>query len=359
MRVLEIEGSFDTSDIVEGFDKVERSAGGMASAVERASSKAATSASKLDRVGESADNLDSKSAQATGSLGALSSGFELVGAEKYATGLQSAALATDFLAGVGEGLNLITNLSIVAKARDALATARQAVANRLAAAATRAQAVAQRLLNVAMRANPIGLIITAVVLLVGFLVVLYRRNQRVRDIINAVGRAGRTALGWVIDKARDLVGWARDKLPGAFSVAKTLVVGYIKLITLPLRTVVTVATSIVKWVKEKIPGAFDTAKTKASNIASALTSPFRSLLDLVQDIVSWVGKIKIPDLPNIPGLGRVAPGASTSGGGVTGAGTTPRGTTINVTINGVVDERTARQLDRTLADIARRNGVTA
>lgn len=361
MRVLEIEATFDASKVADGFSDVERSAGSMGSAVERASGKAAASASKLDRVGESADNLDSKSAQATGSLGALSSGFELVGAEKYATGLQSAALATDFLAGVGEGLNLITNLSVVAKARDALATARQAVMNRAAAAATRAQAVAQRVLNIAMRANPIGLIITAVLILVGVLVALYKRNARVREIVNAVGRAGRAAFGWIVDKARDVVAWVGSKIPGGFGTMKTLAVGYIKLVTLPLRTVISVAKDIVTWVRDKVPGAFSTAKNKASEIGDALTRPFRSLLNLVKDIVDWVSKIKIPDIPNPGGIfGRTT-------GTAPRPGTPPRtaaplagaggGTTINVTIGGVVDERTARQLERTLVNIARRNGA--
>lgn len=351
MRVLEIEGRLDASRVESGFADVGDSAADMAREVDQASRKAEGAASRLDRVGDSADNLDSKSAQATGSLGALSSGFELVGAEKYAMGLQSAAMATDFLAGVGEGLNLITQLSIVQRARDALMAARQAVANRLAAAATRAQALAQRVLNVAMRANPIGLIITAVIALVAGFVLLYRRSERFRSIVQAVGRAGRAALGLIVSKSQELVRWVGSKIPGGFSTMKSLVVGYIRLVTLPLRTVVTVLTSVAKWAKEKVPGAFETLKTKASNISSTLTAPFRGLLDLIKDIVGWISKIDFPKPPGwidkIPGVGRTAAPTTFA----------PATVSSTVVVQGIVDDRTVRQIERAQANALRRVGA--
>lgn len=352
MRVLEIEGRFDADKVVQGFDDVGRSAGTMADKVDAATRKADGAASRLDSVGESADDLDSKAAQATGSLGALSSGFELVGAEKYAMGLQSAALATDFLAGVGEGLNLVTRLTIVQKVRDVVVTKAQAVANRAAAAATRAQAVAQRLLNLAMRANPIGLIITAVLLLVGLLIALYKRNERVRSIINAVGRAGRAALGWIIDKARDLVGWVGSRIPGGFRTVKTAAELYIRLATLPMRTLIKVVTSAVTWVKDKLPGAFRTARDTASTVADKLLSPFRSLADLIDRIIKAIGRIDFPDAPgwvkNLPGLGRTVAGSTpVSGGGVA----------ATVVVQGIVDERTVRQIETAQTNALRRVGV--
>jgi hypothetical protein len=353
--VLEIEGRLDASRVESGFADVGDSAADMAREVDSASRKAEGAASRLDRVGESADNLDSKSAQATGSLGALSSGFELVGAEKYAMGLQSAALATDFLAGVGEGLNLITNLSIVQRARDALMAARQAVANRVAAAATRAQALAQRGLNLAMRANPIGLVITAALLLVAGFVLLYKRSERFRSIVQAVGRAGRAALQLIVAKAGELINWVGKRIPGGFSTMKGLVVGYIRLVTLPLRTVVTVAQSIVTWVRDKIPGAFATVKRKASEIGDTLTAPFRALRDMIQSVVGWIDKIDFPSPPKwidkIPGVGRVA-------GRTTTAGPVPVGNVAStVIVQGIVDDRTVRQIERAQVNALRRVGL--
>lgn len=355
MRVLEIEGRLDASRVESGFADVGDSAADMAREVDSASRKAEGAASRLDRVGDSADNLDSKSAQATGSLGALSSGFELVGAEKYAMGLQSAALATDFLAGVGEGLNLITQLSIVQRARDALMAARQAVANRLAAAATRAQAVAQRVLNVAMRANPIGLIITAALLLAAGFVLLYKRSERFRSIVQAVGRAGRAALQLIVAKSRELINWVGSKIPGGFGTMQRLAVGYIKLVTLPMRTVISVARSIINWVGDRIPGAFATVKRAASSIGDTLLAPFRALRDMIQSVVGWIDKIDFPSPPGwidkIPGVGRVAGRTSTSGAVVV-----PNVSTT-VVVQGIVDDRTVRQIERAQANALRRVGL--
>lgn len=354
MRVLEIEGRLDASKVESGFADVGESAAAMAREVDSASRKVEGAASRLDTVGESADDLDSKAAQATGSLGALSSGFELVGAEKYAMGLQSAALATDFLAGVGEGLNLITRLTVVQKVRDAAATAAQRAANLAAAAATRVQTAAQRALNLAMRANPIGLIITAAILLVGFLVLLYRRSERFRSIVQTVGRVGREAIGWIVDRAADLVRWVGDRIPGGFRTVQRAAALYFRLATLPMRTLIDLAGKIVEWARDKIPGAFRSMRDTASSIADRLLSPFRQLRDLIESVVSWIGRIDFPSPPGwldkLPGVGRTIAGDDGGGGGGGGV------TTIT-NIYGVVSERTAREVEVANTNALRRVGI--
>lgn len=351
MRVLEIEGRFDASRVESGFDDVADSAADMAREVDSASRKVEGASTRLDSVGESADNLDSKAAQATGSLGALSSGFELVGAEKYAVGLQSAALATDFLAGVGEGLNLITNLTVVQKARDVAVTAAQRAANLAAAAATRVQTVAQRALNLAMRANPVGLIITGAILLVGLLIALYRRSDRFRSIVQTVGRVGRQAMSWVVDGARDVVNWIGDRIPGGFRTVQRAAVLYIRLATLPLRTLIDVAGKVVSWARDKIPAAFRAMRDTASNIADRLLQPFRALRDMIESVVDWIGRIDFPDIPDaikkLPGVpGRVVAGSPLAVGNVSA-------TTI---VQGIVDDRTVRQVERAQLNALRRVG---
>lgn len=345
----------DASRVESGFADVADSAADMAREVDAASRKVEGAATRLDSVGESADDLDSKAAQATGSLGALSSGFELVGAEKYAMGLQSAALATDFLAGVGEGLNLVTRLTVVQKVRDVAATTAQKAANLAAAGATRVQTVAQRALNLAMRANPVGLIITGAILLVGLLVALYRRSERFRSIVQTVGRVGRQAIGLVVDKAQDLVRWVGDRIPGGFRTVQRAASLYFRLATLPMRTLIDVAGKIVTWARDKIPGAFRTMRDTASNIASRLTQPFRDLLDLIQSVVEWVKKIDFPDAPgwvkSLPGVpGRVVAGSTV------GSGANVSATTI---VQGVVDDRTVRQIERAQLNALRRVGGLA
>jgi hypothetical protein len=354
MRVLEVEGRFDGSKIASGFDEVGSSAGSMASAVDRAATKVDGAASRLDRTADAADNLDSKSAQATGSLGALSSGFELVGAEKYAGTLQSAAMATDFLAGVGEGLNLITQLSIVAKARDALASLRVAAATRIQAAGARAAALGTRILNAAMRANPIGLVITAAVILGGLFVLLYKRSDRFRAIVQAVGRAGRSALGWVVDKSRELVNWVGSRIPGGFKTVKSAATLYFRLATLPIRTVIDVVGNLIKRVGD-VPAKFTALKNKAQEIGSALLSPFQSVLNVINDIIDRISKIRLPKIDLNP-LNRVGARYGDYGPGPGAPGAYGGGGSLTVNIGGVVDERTARQLRTTLVNIDRRNG---
>jgi TP901 family phage tail tape measure protein len=62
-----------------------------------------------------------------------------------------------------------------------------AAAQKTAAVASKAWAVAQKVLNVAMDANPIGLVITAIALLVAGLIAAYKHSKTFRSIVNAIG----------------------------------------------------------------------------------------------------------------------------------------------------------------------------
>lgn len=278
----------DADDAARAFDDVADAADRMARGVDDASRDADRAASRLDGIGESADNLDSKAAQATGSLGALSSGFELVGAEKYATGLQSAALATDFLAGVGEGLNLITQLSVVQKARDLAVTTAKAVAERAAAAATWAQVAATRALNIAMRANPIGLVITAVIALVGLFVVLYKRSTTFRNIVQAVMRAAGTAVRWVVSRVSELVRWVGQNAPAAWRKLQSIGVAVFRALTIGPRTLISWVTKLISWVAQKAPAAWQRLRSAAATVIRAIVTTVGNLINKVQDAIGWV-----------------------------------------------------------------------
>lgn len=139
----------------------------------------------LDSVSESTDNLDTKASGATSALGALSSGFELVGLQGFADGLNSAAMATDFFSGLGEGLTLILESQALATARAKIAAIGKAVADKTAAAASKAWAAAQWLLNAAMSANPIALVIIAIVALIAIFVIAWKHSETFRRIVTA------------------------------------------------------------------------------------------------------------------------------------------------------------------------------
>ncbi len=85
------------------------------------------------------------------------------------------------------------------------------------AIATRASAAAQWLLNAAMSANPIGLVVAAVVALVGAFVTLYERSEKVRAVISGLGQAllafGKTYVQGLIEQFTGL----GDIILGAFT----------------------------------------------------------------------------------------------------------------------------------------------
>ncbi|MFD8618261.1 phage tail tape measure protein [Streptomyces sp. NPDC059513] len=132
-------------------------------------------------------------------------------------------------------------LWVVKIAQDALALARfigninlAAARQKVIAAATRAWAVAQRLLNAAMSMNPIGLIITGLILLGGALVLAYKKSETFRNIVNAVWASVKSAIygAWVNNIKPVLSafwGFLRNTLPpvlrGLWAVVKVVFKG--------------------------------------------------------------------------------------------------------------------------------------
>lgn len=263
--ILAIEIQSDASDASAAFDKVGSSAESMGKSVDTASRKADTASSRLEGAAEGADVLDSKAAQATGSLGALSSGFELVGADKYATGLQSAALATDFFAGVGEGANLILESSAALQIKATALKVKDAIVTRASAVATGVLTAATTALNAVMAGNPIALVVLALVALTAAFVVAYKKSDTFRKIVDGAFKAVQKVVFGTVGK---VVGFVRDHwklllviLTGPFGLA---------------------AAAIIKW-RGKIAGAVSAGLDRVKSIASsigrgildALTWPFR------------------------------------------------------------------------------------
>ena len=362
---LAIEIVGDAADAASALDSVGDAAERMADRVDAATRDADGAASRLSGVGDAADTLDDKAGRATGALGALSAGFELVGAEKYAGALQGAAMATDFFSGVGQAATLVMESGGLAAAKAKVAVVAKSIAEKAAAAATKALAIAQRVLNAAMRANPIGLVVTALGFLVAGIVLAYKRSERFRAIVQAVMRGARTAVGWVVDKIGDLVGWFRDKAPAAANRLREVAVRAFLLITTPQRKVIELVGKVVDWFRDKIPGAAATLREKAvaawdkvKSGVDKLLDPVRKVRDTIQDLVGWIKKIDFPSPPDW--LDKVVPGkvfgrTTTTGGGGMVAG----GNTFVITVNGAVDpDSTARQIEQLVARRSMRLGGT-
>lgn len=389
----------DVSDVESSFKSAGSSVGDFADDVTDAARKADTASDKLSGVGDAADNLDDKAGKATGALGALSAGFELAGMEKYATGLQSAAMATDFLSGVGQSLNLVMELQIVQSARAKAAAIAQAAASKIVAAGNKAWAATQWLVNAALSANPVGLVIIAVVALVAAVVLAWRNSEKFRAVATAAFKVVTIQIRLTIEVVKMIVGWVRDKIPPAFSAVRERATAAFQAISSKVSDVVSAVVGRVAAMRDRVTGFFGgvrdrgrdafqaaadkardiaqaiperieaikkSVETKAATIKSVLTSAFTAPLDVVKDIVAWVdkvidkiSKIKIPDLPGIPGLRQTAGGALDSllptpafrqAAGAAGGG-------ITINIQGVLDsESAAREIKRILGSAAIRRG---
>lgn len=131
--------------------------------------------------------------------------------------MQAGGIAMQAAADAGDLLNVVTDSAIVRKAKDVVSTAAQTVATTAQTAATKAAAIGQRVLNAAMRANPIGLVITALTLLVAGVVLAYKRSATFRSIVTGALNAVRAAAGAVANAFRGVVTAVGQLLSGVRS----------------------------------------------------------------------------------------------------------------------------------------------
>lgn len=258
----------DARDATRGFDK--------------AGDAAQDAGRKFDGMADGADEVASKGAQAAGALSGLGDliGGQLGGAMVVAgTGMQAAADAGDLLnAAVEGGGKLVKKAAGFARSLGRAET--------YAAAAKKASAVAQRVLNAAMRANPIGLVVTAIILLVTAIVILWKKNKTFRKIVLAVWGAIKKAAGAVWD-------WIKNK------IVKN-VVAFVT--SVPKRIKALKAKMLASWtaIKSKVRETWDAIKNKIADVwrgivegvrdrITAVVERVRGLKDKVQNALSNAG----------------------------------------------------------------------
>jgi len=232
------------------------------------------------------------------------------------------------------------------KAKDMAVTVAHTAIAIAASTAAKAMAAAQWLLNAALTANPIGLVVVGVAALAAGLVLAYKKSETFRQIVDAAMKAARVAVGWVVNRVSDLVGWVKDKAPKAWAVLSSAVGKAISVILAPTRLWISVLSTVVSWVKDRLVGAFsflrdrvaaaigrireivgtlkagfeavngvirDRAagaftflRDRAVGALNAIKAPVQWLIDKISSLLSMIGKIKIPNvgglLSKIPGL---------------------------------------------------------
>lgn len=80
--------------------------------------------------------------------------------------------------------NGVEQVGIITRIRGTVATVASSVASKVAGAATKVWAAGQWLLNAALTANPIGLVVAGIALLVGGLIIAYKKSDTFRAIID-------------------------------------------------------------------------------------------------------------------------------------------------------------------------------
>lgn len=247
--------------------------------------------------------------------------FTLSTASRIATAVQVAwGAATSFVTGVTTAYRAAKQALVFWTYSETAATLRATAASvaaravaLAAAAATAVVTAAQWALNAALNANPISIIILTIVALVAALVILYKKNETVRRIIQAVWNGIKTAIGAV-------VGWFQNT---AWPVIRT-VIGLIGAQYRVLWTAVKVAwggirtavSAVVDWFKntawpaikkvaDLFAGVWDTiaaaAKAAFNGIASVWNSTVGRLSFRAPDWVPGIGG-KGWDVPDIPML---------------------------------------------------------
>lgn len=350
----------DAADGARGMDDVADAAVRMSNDVERASKDAARS---LDGVGDAVDGTASNASTLAGAFGDVAGGLGLIGLGGFSDELESLAPALMLAAGAADIASVAMKAGSLAKLKDVAATAAQRASSIASTVATGAQTAAQWALNAAMSANPIMVVVLAVVALVAILVLAYKKSSTFREAIQAAGRAGRAAVGWIIDKIRDLVGWVREKAPAAFRALKGAGTTALRALTLPTRTVINVVKNLITWVKDKASAAFRVLRGVVGPVFDAIKRPIETVKDLIKDVVDFIKNIDLGPIDDIiGGIGKVLrPSAQTRGRAP--ARTDSSGVTniVNLTIvqNGVLDaDRAAQRIEKVVGGRRRLIGKT-
>lgn len=343
---LAIRMTADADEAVKAADRVGSSYGEMASDVDRATAKADQASSRMDTMADSSDEMASKSAQAAGGIGDLAGALEATGliSEGTAASMELGSQAIMGVTGASDLMNLAMSSTVVTTAKAKAASIAHAVATKAQAAATKAMAIAQRILNVAMRANPIGLIITAILAVVGGLILAYKRSETFRKIVDKVMDAVRGYIQAVLKVLGVVVGFFRDKLPDAAAWVKDRVVAGFQVIRDRVSAIFAgireTASNVwgrmvdgVRAAKDRIVAVADAIRDKFSTIFGRIRDLIQPVIDIVADLIDRIRDIHLPDLPFV---GRTA---TASGRMLTSSTGTRSAPTVinNWNITGILD----------------------
>lgn len=159
--------------------------------------------------------------------------------------------------------------------------------------ATKAWAVAQRVLNAVLRMNPIGLLITGLMLLVGGFILAYKKSETFRRIVDAAWRGIKKAALAVVNWFRNTAWpWMKNAFQWIGDKAKWLWKNAIKPAWAAIKSGIK---ATVSWIKDVgwpwIKGAFDNIKKAAGWLWDKMKWAFNKIKGGAQsfaDKVKWL-----------------------------------------------------------------------
>jgi phage-related protein len=181
-----------------------------------------------------------------------------------------------------------------------------------ATAATKAMAVAQRVLNVVMRMNPIGLVITAITLLVAGLILAYKKSDTFRAVVQAAFKAVKVAVQIMWQAIKSAFG----SLAGALSGAGQKFRRFYEVARSALSSLVSFARSIPGRISGAFGSLYGIITNPVRNAVNAVRSWLGGLVSFARSIPGKIGgaiKGIVPGFAHGGVVGQAASGATSSG----------------------------------------------
>lgn len=184
--------------------------------------------------------------------------------------------------------NASMNAGVVATLRAKAAAVGHKVAMFASAAATKAMTVAQRALNLAMRMNPIGILITALAALAVGFVLLYRRSDRFRALVNGIGSALQGFASGALKMAGNAIRSFGALLGRVFGPAAKSAANALRfLATNGLAFVTRIGKQMLSWARGQIPLLKQIFDKNIRPIGRLVSAVFRGAVSLVKRV--WGG----------------------------------------------------------------------
>lgn len=280
-RPVKIAFLSDTDDLRRGLSQAEAS---MQSAAAEARTMGDRVDSAFNGTAAAADGVASASSQTAGGLGDLAGALEATGliSEGTAKSMETASAAIMGATGAADLLNV--------------ATEKVPGLSKVATKATNILAAAKRGLGLAIRfaLGPVGLIIAGIALLVGGMILLYKKNETFRNLVNKVWAGIKVAVGAVVTFFTSKV------IPTVVSLATNFRDRFGA-----IRDAVGDAAG---WIKDKFTSVIDFFRDLPGRITSATSGMWdgikNSFKAAINSVIGWWNNLSFyMDLPDkIPGL---------------------------------------------------------